>query len=100
MTKITDEMKRGRLGALFAVSNYGLEHHIREMHYNDPSTWTGHAEFDVVTIASSIIENEDMQEIFEGEARSWENRIADGGFEKYKRIFGHYPWVAAIIDME
>lgn len=98
MSVSLEERKRGRLAALFAFSNMGLGHHITPHNSTLSSSWTGNAEYDIVSIASSFIENEKMEEDFILEARSWSKTLSTYSFERIQEIWPHHEWVKDIIN--
>jgi hypothetical protein len=95
----TKEQKFARIAALFAVSNLGHFHNIKvERYIQDDRSWTGDAYSEVCSIAGHLMETEEHEEYFTGEAEMWSNDLRE--FETIGAIAMQWPyhndWLMAI----
>lgn len=103
-----DPRKVNRVAAAMAVSNYGhlgLSIPVERVHEKwlprgDPRYSTPGSE--VCDLAGSIMETDDHEEMFAGEAESWAKSIRQaGGLLKFAEQYPHHAeWIIKIHNME
>lgn len=95
---ITREHKIARIAAGLGISNCGCGNHINDRMTISP--WTGVAGYDAVSLATPLIENEAMEEMFFKEAESWHSIIGGLKDEELISQYKHQPWVSEVLLFE
>lgn len=103
-----DPRKIHRVAAAMAVSNYG--HLGLSIPVSSVTRWTpskpeySSARQEVCDLAGSIMETDEHEEVFAGEAESWETTIREqhgGDLVKFAEAFHwHKEWILEIHNME
>ena len=97
-----DPRKVARVAAGMAISNYGHlggsipVERVTDTHWG----WSTDAFSEVCSVAGSIMETDEHEEMFGDEARGWEKQILEMGLEAFALKFSYHSWIRTIIDAD
>jgi hypothetical protein len=91
------ERTLSHIAAVFAVSNLGMMTYLNDP-VGEPSRWDDTPENEVENIAGHLMESDDHEAIFGGEARMWYNKIKDLSFGEIVEQYHYNDWVTNIIE--
>lgn len=93
---IKHEQLLSRLAAVFAVSNFGMINYINDP-VGTPSDWDDTPESEIEGIAGGLMESDEHEELFRGEARMWYNTLKNLSIGEIAEQYHYNSWVADII---
>lgn len=90
------EQTLSRIAALFAVSNLGLMTYIKD-HVGEIEHWGNTPEYEVENLAGFLMESDEHEAIFGGEARMWYDQIKNLSFGEIREQYHYNDWIATVI---
>lgn len=94
------DSERCRIAAGLAISNMGQEVPERIYESSEDQRWETTARSEVESLAGHLMETDEHDEIFVGEAEMWYENIKDLSLNEILRQFQHNSWVEKIILAE
>lgn len=93
----TNPIITARLAAGMAISNMGQE--VPAYISDRPKNWSPSVEYTVCDLAGHIMETDEHEDIFVGEAKGWLKYIRKEGYANLLKNHGpHCPWIAKVLE--